>query len=269
MECRFGPLLRGVHRRGTVDHVVVDAVLGEGGPGAVPQKLRVAVVVADQHGRSGRGGEPACAQRRVLGDNGAVLDVDPRTCRSDLPRPGIAEPQGGEDMQRRWIGAGVAGADAHHHVLGARLGVLRGDLPVAVVVEDAGVEQLELRLVTVAAGVLVDQLPVGEGGLRVVVEPAHPGVRRRRVEVPPVLLDILAVVALRVGEPEGALLEDGVLAVPERQREDTGAARCRRCRRARPRSIDTRASARGRAGSCSRRRRRRCSPRAPCPRRAR
>src|SRR5262249_56106198 len=40
-----------------------------------------------------------------------------------------------------------------------------------------------------------------------------------RVQVPPVLLDILAVVALRPGQPEGALLQDRVAAVPQRQRQ--------------------------------------------------
>ena len=40
-----------------------------------------------------------------------------------------------------------------------------------------------------------------------------------RVEVEVVLLDVLAVVALAVGQPEQPLLEDRVLAVPQRQRE--------------------------------------------------
>src|SRR5450631_1782605 len=94
-----------------------------------------------------------------------------------------------------------------------------GDLPVPVAVEDTGVEKFELRLVAVAAGVLVDETLVRKGGLRVVVAPAHPGVCRRRVQVPPVLLDVLAVVPLRVGEAEGPFLEDGVHAVPEGERQ--------------------------------------------------
>jgi hypothetical protein len=42
---------------------------------------------------------------------------------------------------------------------------------------------------------------------------------RRAVEVEVVLLDVLAVVALAVGEPEQPLLEDRVAPVPERERE--------------------------------------------------
>src|SRR5438105_14561798 len=38
---------------------------------------------------------------------------------------------------------------------------------------------------------------------------------RGRVEVPPVLLGVLAVVALVAGQPEDALLEDRVLTVPQ------------------------------------------------------
>jgi hypothetical protein len=44
-------------------------------------------------------------------------------------------------------------------------------------------------------------------------------VGRGAVEVEVVLLDVLAVVALAVGEPEEVLFEDGILAVPQGQRE--------------------------------------------------
>src|SRR6185503_15534026 len=64
-----------------------------------------------------------------------------------------------------------------------------------------------------------DQILVREGALRVLVETLHVRVRRRRIEVVVVLLDVLAVVPLAVGEPEQALLEDGIPAVPERYRE--------------------------------------------------
>ena len=48
--------------------------------------------------------------------------------------------------------------------------------------------------------------------------------RRRCVEVPVVLLHVLAVVAFHAGEPEEALLQDGVLAVPQRDGERDDAA---------------------------------------------
>ena len=66
---------------------------------------------------------------------------------------------------------------------------------------------------------MVDELLVGEGGLRVVIAPAEQGVARQSLEIPPVLLDVLAVVALRSRQAEHALLQDRVAAVPERERE--------------------------------------------------
>jgi hypothetical protein len=118
-------------------------------------------------------------------------------------------------VQRGRLGARIARGDAHHHVLGRCLRVLDGDLPVAVLIEDARVEELELRLGAVPPRVLLDETLVREHRLRVVVAPLHPRVRRRGVEVPPVLLDVLPVIALRVGEAEAALLENRVDAVPE------------------------------------------------------
>src|SRR6185295_8804118 len=53
----------------------------------------------------------------------------------------------------------------------------------------------------------------------VVIPPAQPRRRRRRVDVPPVFLRVLAVVPLRAGKPEYALLQDGIASVPEGERE--------------------------------------------------
>src|SRR4029079_8373415 len=53
------------------------------------------------------------------------------------------------------------------------------------------------------------------GGLGVRVAPPHPRVGGRRVEVPPILLGVLAVVALVPGQAEDPLLQDRVAAVPE------------------------------------------------------
>src|SRR5262249_19167003 len=112
-----------------------------------------------------------------------------------------------------------ANRDSDERVLRRGLGVVRRDLPVAALVEDAGVDELVLGLRLAAAPVLGHELGVRVLGLWVHVAPAHPRVRRRRVEVPPVLLDVLAVVTLGAGEAEQPLLQDRVAAVPERERE--------------------------------------------------
>src|SRR5262249_11356241 len=64
-----------------------------------------------------------------------------------------------------------------------------------------------------------DQRVVRERRVRVLVEGLQ--VRRRRGGVEEVveLLDVLAVVALGAGQPEQALLEDGIAAVPQREGE--------------------------------------------------
>src|SRR5690606_30363403 len=80
-------------------------------------------------------------------------------------------------------------------------------------------DQLVLGLLPAALPVDRVQLGVGVGPLRVVVAPAHVGVGGRGVLVPPVLLGVLPMVAATAGEAEHALLEDRVLAVPQRQGE--------------------------------------------------
>src|SRR4029077_7152638 len=86
-----------------------------------------------------------------------------------------------------------------------------------VVVERAGIQQLVLRLVPAPGGIGIDQVLVRARALRIVVAPPVPGVAGQRVQVPPVLFDVLAVVALRAGQPERALLQDRVPPVPQRQ----------------------------------------------------
>ena len=68
------------------------------------------------------------------------------------PRPGVAEPERRQQVQRRRLGPAVGDGDADQDVVGRRLRVLGEDVEVAVVVEDAGVDQLELGLALAARG---------------------------------------------------------------------------------------------------------------------
>ena len=99
------------------------------------------------------------------------------------------------------------------------LGVLHEHVEVAILVEHAGIEQFILEFVPAPAAVGLDQIVVGKGRLRIFVEILHVGMGRRAVEVEVVFLDILAVIAFAVGQPEQAFLENRILAVPQRQRE--------------------------------------------------
>jgi hypothetical protein len=60
-------------------------------------------------------------------------------------------------VQRRRLRPAVHDGDPIADVLGAGLGVLDEDVEVAVLVEDAGVDQLELGLVAAAPAVLLDE----------------------------------------------------------------------------------------------------------------
>ena len=122
-------------------------------------------------------------------------------------------------MQVRRVRAAVVRGDAHEDVARVGLRVLHEHVEVAVVVEDAGIEQFELRVVPAAALALFAQPLVGELALRVLVEHLQVRVRRRGVEVVVQFLHVLAVVAVLVWQAEESLLQDRVLPVPERKRE--------------------------------------------------
>ena len=120
-------------------------------------------------------------------------------------------------MQFGRLRPAIVGGDASVDLLGAGLAVNHVHIEVPAAVEDAGVEQVERRAVAVATGVLVDQPFIRIRGLRILVEVSQTAVTRGGVEVEVVLLDVLAAVALRAGQPERALLEERITSVPQRQ----------------------------------------------------
>ena len=205
------------------DDVVVDAVLRIGARRVRPEDARrVCLVLAEERLRQRPVGaccrvEPVAGERMVGDHERRAVALDPRALRLVAPRPRVAEPERRQHLQRRLLGSVVLDDDPGEDLRRRGLGVGDVDRPVPFVVEGAGVEQLQLGILEAAA--VVDELLVGEGGLRIVVAPVQQRVARQSLEVPPVLLDVLAVVPLRPGEAEHPLLQDRVLAVPERERE--------------------------------------------------
>ena len=135
------------------------------------------------------------------------------------PGPGVAEPDGGQNVKSRGFRAAVLHRDLHENVFGRRLGILDEDVEIPIVVEHAGVEQLVLQLAATPRLVALDDLVIGKRALRILVEILHVRVRRRRVEVEVIFLHVLAVIAFAVGEPEQPFLDDRIGAVPQGQRD--------------------------------------------------
>ena len=164
--------------------------------------------------------EPAGAERTVGRLDHVVRHrAQLRMAIVTTPRPGVAEPERREDVQRRGVGPAVRRLDQDADVVRRAFRVRELDIEVARLLEHPGVDQLELVELTAAPSISLDQRGVGELTLGVLVQPPHERVSRRRVECPPVLLGILAVVALGVRQAVEALLQDRVVRVPERERE--------------------------------------------------
>ena len=226
MRRRLGPLLLGVHRPClAVDDVVVDAVLDiRAAVGDPEDALRVGFIFREQQRHVPCTGEVAFAQSGIAGlddahPRGASDLVQPRPVGLALPGPLVAEPQRRQDVHLGRFRTAVVDGDLDQDILRGRLGVLDEHVKVAVLVEHAGIDQLILEVLPAPAPVGLDQVVVGVGRLRILVEVLHIRMGRRAVEVEVILLDILAMVGFAVGQPEQAFLEDRILAIPQGQRE--------------------------------------------------
>jgi hypothetical protein len=225
MRAGLGSGLRGIDRRDpALDDVLVKGILEETrrfrlvkvapGVGFVVAKKQCGCAIA-----VGIAVEAEAAQLRVFDADAAGRCRKGGFQGSRAPRPGVAAAQLRQQRQLRRLGAAIVRGHLHQDVVGCGLCVLDEHVEVGVGVEQAGVEQLELRLLRAALPVLVQQPAVREFSLRIFVQHFQEGMRRRRIEVVVELLDVLAVVSLAVGQPEQPFLEQRVAAVPQGQRE--------------------------------------------------
>jgi hypothetical protein len=178
-----------------VHDVVVDTVLHEGaGVGRAPQPGLVRVVVSEQQLGLALAAQPPATQFGVRHLDRRLTDDGPqaRPRRRGVPGPCVAEPQRGQQVQLGRLGPAIGDGHPHQDVLGGGLRVFHGHVEVPVLGKDAGVEQLVLGRPAVAPPVLLHERRVGEGRLRVLVERAHVGVGRRRVDIEVVFLHVLA-----------------------------------------------------------------------------
>ncbi len=97
---------------------------------------------------------------------------------SPAPAPSIAEPNRRKDVQRSIDGGPVVDGKLNQDVVRPSFRVLNEQVEVLIVVEHAGVNELELTFVAAAPPVLIDELAVRELALRVLVESSHVRVSR-------------------------------------------------------------------------------------------
>src|SRR4051812_24405463 len=93
-----------------------------------------------------------------------------RPRRRNAPRPGVAKPKRRKQVQRRWLRSAVLDADLNKHIVRGGLGVFDEDVEIAVVIENAGVDQFVLEFVPAAAAVGVDKLAVRIRNLRILIQ---------------------------------------------------------------------------------------------------
>ena len=179
----------------------------------------VALVLGEQELRRSVARERRVAELGMGRPDRAALLAEDRLRVLVSPGPGVPEPERRQHVEARRLRTAVVDRHADQDVLRSGLGVLDEDVEVPVVVEDPGVEQLVLELLARPPPIRLEEVPVRELALRVLVEVLHVRVGRRRVDVEVVLLDVLAVVPLAVGQAEEALLQDRVPLVPQRERE--------------------------------------------------
>ena len=214
----LGARLLGIDGRRLAEHdAVVDAVLDVGRAiGDAEDPLRVGFVLGEQQRHVAGAVQVALAQFGIDGLDDALLRssrdlLQDRPVGRALPRPLIAKPERRQDVQLGRFRAAIVDRDLNQNVFGRLLGILDEHVEVAVLVEHARVEQLVLEFVAAAAAAGLHQVGIRESRLRILVEVLHVRVRRRRVEVEVVLLDVLAVIALAVGQPNRRSLRIGSL----------------------------------------------------------
>src|SRR6266581_1683335 len=146
-----------------------------------------------------------------------MVEGEPGALASLVPGPGIPEPEAREHMEGSSVGAAILHGDADQDVLRRGLRILDRHIEVPPRLEGARLEKLELAVPSAAAAILLDDPGIGILGLRVLVEPLQVRVGGGGIEIEVVLLDVLAMIALGTRQTEVALLQDGVVPVPERQ----------------------------------------------------
>lgn len=199
----LGPLAVGAHRPAlAVDQVPVEGILEIAGNRSEPERpVRVGLVLGEQELGPLIDEGVKAPELGVIEGETSVDACDPRASRLSPPAPCISKYELRDDPDGSDVGSPIFDGDLHAPIFDSAAGIFDEDVEIPIFVEEPRIEELVLQLVHASSAVLLDQVRVRECSLRVFVEHLQVGVTRSRVEVPVELLDVLSMVALRVGEP--------------------------------------------------------------------
>src|SRR5262245_54854443 len=107
-----------------------------------------------------------------------------------FPRPGVATPDGGQQVQTGALGPTGGDGEAYQDVIWICFGILDKNIKIAVFVENTRVYQLVLELLPRPAPVCFQQIAIRERLLGVLIEVLHVRVCRCGVEVEIIFFDI-------------------------------------------------------------------------------
>src|SRR5271166_3631040 len=122
-------------------------------------------------------------------------------------------------MKLRRFRSAVVHRNLDQHIFRIGLGVFHKHVEISIVIEDAGVEQFVLHLFPRTPPVRLNKVPIGILPLGILVQVLHVGVGGGAVDVEVIFLYVFAMVSFAIGQSEQALFQDGVAAIPQRQRE--------------------------------------------------
>src|SRR3954471_14871932 len=111
-------------------------------------------------------------------------------------------------MDRGGFRTAVMCGDADQQIVRSGFRVFDKDVKIAVVVENSGIEQLELRLILAATTILLHKRAIWKLRLWIFIEHLQVGMCRSRIEVIVELLHILAVIPFGIREPKKTFLQD-------------------------------------------------------------
>ena len=160
---RLGALVRADGLVAASHQVIVEAVLVQMSRLVAAEQFRDIALVLAELDLVRRVEVDRIGAERLVPDHDIVVDaLEGGFGAIGEPAPGVAKPHLGQHVDRRFVGTAVVDGQTQQNVVGAGLGIFDVDVEVAVVVEDAGLDDLEFGLLAVAPRVLLQQEIIGK-----------------------------------------------------------------------------------------------------------